>query len=149
VPIDHLPVRLRPAAERVKSFLMTDAAVLLVLGAECAARGASYLQHPPSSHPIEKSFDIGVWAVIWTAIGVACLAAASRHHSMAANAAFSAAVGLNAMWAGSILIGSIQADQPDAPGWGGAGVYAGVATLALWSVWRGSRTEIRVREVGR
>jgi hypothetical protein len=128
---------------------MTDAAVLLVLGAECAARGVSYLQRPPSSHPIEQFFDVTIWAVIWTAVGVACLAAASRHHSWVANLSFSVAVGLNGLWAVSIFLGSFQEDRPAAPGWGGAGVYAGVATLALWSVWRGSRTEIRVREVDR
>lgn len=54
MPIDHLPPQLRTRAERLRAFLITDVALLIILGGECIVRGASYLSLPPPGHPSER-----------------------------------------------------------------------------------------------
>ena len=146
MPIDHLPRRLQPAADRIRGFLLTDATVLLILGAECVIRGVAFLENPPPGHPSERWFNMSIWAVIWVSSGVACGVAATRPRSTIAAVCLSAAVALNALWCCSLATAALTSHGPD-KGWGGAGVYGAVALLALWAVWRGQRTEVRVREV--
>ncbi|MGP5269789.1 hypothetical protein ACTXK0_05180 [Corynebacterium variabile] len=145
--IERLPRAMRPPAERLRSFLLTDATVLLILGACCIARGVAYTGAVGAvrTHPAEEMLSIGWWAVIWIAVGIACIAASPWHRALVAAIALAAGVSLHIAWALSYIWESADGDTPR--GWVGSIGHVAVATLVLWSVWRGSREEVRVREV--
>lgn len=146
MPIERLPLRLQAPAVKLRSFLLTDAAVMIILGLECIGRGAAYLDNAPPAHPSERWFSITTWAVVWVALGAACLSASVKSRSLAAAVCTSACVGINMVWAGSLATAMLTSHGPNT-GWGGSAVYAAVGLLALHSIWKGNRIEIRVRQV--
>lgn len=148
MPIDRLPPRLQPVATRLRVWVMSNTTVLVILGIEALWRGVSYLGNPPVTHPSERWFEISTWAVIWVAVGVACLATASFPGSIPAAAAVSLAVGLNALWAGS-LITAQWTSHGSSTSWGAGAPYAATTLLVPWAIWRGNRTEFTPREVTR
>ena len=147
MPIVHLPRRWQPPLERLRSFLMTDATALLILGVSIILRGVSYmpaLGGGVSSHPAEGALPISVWAIIWIGVGVLCLVAAPWHEGPVAAVALGLGIGLNALWAVSFFTASITGEMPR--GWVTGTGYAAVALLALWSVWRDKRGGLPSRE---
>jgi hypothetical protein len=146
VPIDHLPRPLRGPAERVRDALLTDATALVILGVGMIARGISYsdVAGPgPSGHPAEGWLSMGTWAIVWVAVGVLCLAIAPWHRTVTAAMAVGAGVGLHLLWGLSFLWQSIEEHSRT---WVSSIGYFMIVALVSWAVWRGSRTEIRVRE---
>lgn len=135
MPIDHLPPCIRHPAERARDFLLTDGAVLLIVGVAFVIRGAAYLGQNPPSHPAERFLPLEAWAIVWMVIGVANLCCARWHESPAAAGAISVAVGLMTLWAASMAVAG-------APG--SAAIYGGLALGTVWSIWRGNRTTVRV-----
>lgn len=149
MPIDHLPRRLRAPAERIRDGLLTDATVLVILGAGMIARGISYsdVAGPgPSGHPAESWMTMGSWSMVWVAVGVLCLAIAPWHRTVTAALAVGAGVGLHLLWGLSFLY---ESWHDGGRGWVSSIGYFMVVALVSWSVWRGSRIEIRVREAPR
>lgn len=145
MPIDHLPRRWRPAAERVRAFALTDATVLLILGAGCLARGISYSGlTSTATHPAEAWMSMGTWSSVWIALGVLCIGVAPWHRSATAALAVAAGVSLHMLWGFSFLWATMDGTMPR--GWVSSLGYFMVTSLVAWSVWRGSRTEIRIRE---
>ena len=135
MPVDHLPPCIRHPAERARDFLLTDGAVLLIVGIAFVIRGAAYLALDPPSHPAERFLPITAWAIVWMVIGAANLACARWHESTAAAGAISVAVGLMALWAASMAVAG-------APG--SAAIYGALTLGTVWSIWRGNRTTVRV-----
>lgn len=135
MPIDHLPPCIRHPAVRLRDFLLTDGAVLLIVGVAFVIRGAAYLGQNPPSHPAERFLPLEAWAIVWMVVGVANLASARWHESTAAAGAISVAVGLMALWAASMAVAG-------APG--SASIYGALTLGTVWSIWRGSRTTVRV-----
>lgn len=147
MPIDHLPRRLRRPAERLRSAMLTDGTALVILGIACVARGASYWGYDPrtgSSHPAEELMTIGLWSGVWIIIGAMLVLIAGWHDTGTAAILYGAGVALHILWALSFLRATWTGDMPR--GWVSAIGYATVAALAVWSVWRGSRTEVRVEQ---
>ena len=137
MPIVHLPQRWQPPLERLRSFLMTDATALLILGVSILLRGVSYLSLTgggASSHPAEGALPIGVWAIIWIGVGVLCLVAAPWREGPVAAVALGLGVGINALWAVSFFTATITGEM--SRGWVTGTGYATVALVVLWSVWR-------------
>ncbi|OLT54825.1 hypothetical protein BJF89_00915 [Corynebacterium sp. CNJ-954] len=148
MPVDHLPQVLRGPVERVRDGLLTDATALVILGLGSAARGISYIDYPAQSgnaHPAETWLDMPVWSAVWMAIGVWCLVSAAWHRSFPAALAVGSGVGIHLLWACSFLIATTTGDMPR--GWVSSIGYLMIAGLVLWAVWRGSRVEVRFREV--
>lgn len=149
MPIDHLPKRLRAPAEKLRDSLLTDATALVILGAGMIARGVSYsdVAGPgPSGHPAESWMTMGTWSLIWVAVGVLCLAIAPWHRTVTAALAVGAGVGLHLLWGLSFLY---ESWHDGGRGWVSSISYFMIVALVSWSVWRGSRIEIRVREAPR
>lgn len=149
MPIDHLPRRLRAPAEKLRDSLLTDATALVILGAGMIARGVSYsaVAGPgPSGHPAESWMTMGTWSLIWVAVGVLCLAIAPWHRTVTAALAVGAGVGLHLLWGLSFLY---ESWHDGGRGWVSSISYFMIVALVSWSVWRGSRIEIRVREAPR
>ena len=150
MPIEHLPRHLRTPAKRLRSFLMSDAPVLIILGLGILARGLSYSPHvfgraPRSGgHPAEAALPMPMWSIIWVSVGVLCLVAAVWSRRQIAALAIGLGVGLNMLWAGSFVAATITGDM--ARGWVTAIGYASVALLVIWAVWRGSRAEVTIPE---
>ena len=149
MPIDHLPRRLRGPAERIRDSLLTDATALVILGAGMIARGISYsdIAGPgPSGHPAESWMTMGTWSIVWVAVGVLCLTIAPWHRTVTAALAVGAGVGLHLLWGLSFLY---ESWHDGGRGWVSSIGYFMIVALVSWSVWRGSRIEIRVREAHR
>ena len=143
MPIEHLPPRLRSPAERLRGFLLTDATVMLILGVSIILRGVSYmpvLGVGVSSHPAEGALPISVWAIVWTGVGLLCLASSPWHEGPVAAVALGLGIGLNALWAASFFTASITGDM--SRGWVTGTGYGTVAVVVLWSVWRHKRDGI-------
>ena len=146
MPIDHLPRRLQPAADRIRGFLLTDATALVILGAGMIARGISYSDRVgpgPSGHPAESWMTMGTWSIVWVAVGVLCLGIAPWHRTLTAAISVGAGVGLHLLWGLSFLWQSIEEHSRT---WVSSIGYFMIVALVSWAVWRGSRIEIRVRE---
>lgn len=146
MPVDHLPARIRPAAVRLRRFLLTDGALLVLLAGECLVRGVSYLTRTPPGHPVERFLPLTAWAVVWVVVGVLCLVTARRHDSPSAATAVALAVGLNLLWALSLFTASTTDHGGPGTNWGGGGIYLIVAGVTLWTVWRTSYTNRMMKE---
>lgn len=147
MPIDHLPRRLQPPVLRLRSALLTDGTALVILGIACIARGMSYYGYEPrggNSHPAEELMSIGLWSGVWIIIGGMLIVAARWHDTGSAAIIYGAGVALHILWALSFLRATWTGDMPR--GWVSAIGYTTVAAFAVWSVWRGSRDEVRVEK---
>jgi ABC-type nickel/cobalt efflux system permease component RcnA len=87
---------------------------------------------------------MGTWSLVWVAVGVLCIGTAPWHRTLTAAIAVGAGVGMHLLWGLSFLWATIHGDSPR--GWVSSVSYIMIVALVSWSVWRGSRTEIRVRE---
>lgn len=142
MPIEHLPPRLRPPAERLRAVLLTDAGAMLILGVAMIVRGLSYrdLESVALFHPMDVSLPLWVDSALWTGVGVVLVVAARWHECMIARLALSAATGLLTLW------GLLFLFAPPAQFTQRGVMYLALALVTLWAVWRGRRGEIRVVE---
>lgn len=120
-----------------------DRAGIAFLGALSILRGLSYL--PVSvdisrtpAHFFEELASPPVWAAVWIALGVLCLAATVAERLVPA--AVGGTVGINAAWMFSFI--AAWANGESSRGWVSALGYAGVAFLFLWAISRGKRSEV-------
>lgn len=142
MPIDHLPPRLRSPAERIRAFLITDAGVMIILGISMMARGLSYLslgQHV-LVNPIDTHIPIYLLSVWWTGIGGALILTSWWQASLASRILLMIGVSTLAAW------GSLFIFAPPAAFSQRGIIYIALAAVVVWSVWRGRRGEIRMRE---
>lgn len=141
-PVDFVPEGWRPAARRVRDAFYTDGTLLVVIGVGVFARGVSYLGYSGSNpHPAEALLDISTWAVIWMAVGAACVLSAPWHTSLVAAVALSLGVGLNMFWACSFMLATLTGDM--SRGWVTAIGYFSIAVISVWAVSRGRRGQVR------
>lgn len=146
MPIDHLPVPLRRPAERLRAWALTDAVLLVLLGLGCVARGVSYLDYKPSAvlagmqHPAEAWMSLDAWGIVWITVGAANLVLSLKHTCRLADLAFYAAIGLHILWGLSLWKVGV---------WLTASWYLLFAAAIVYTLWRGSRDELRIREVRR
>lgn len=144
MPIDHLPPPLRRPAERLRAWALTDAVLLVFLGLGCVARGVSYLDYKPSAvlagmqHPAEAWMGLETWGVVWIVAAVLCVVTSHRPKSRMANAALCAGIGLHILWGLSLLNAGV---------WLTAAWYLLFAAVIIYTIWRGSRQELKIREV--
>lgn len=142
MPIDHFPARLRPPLERLRCILMTDAGVMWILGVAMIVRGLSYfdLGVVVLFHPVDLFFPIWVDATIWIGVGTTLLIASRWHSSRFGRMTLAASTGLIALWGFLFLF------APPAQFAQRGVMYLAIAGIVIWSVWRGKRGEIRIRE---
>ncbi|KPJ25233.1 hypothetical protein AOT31_01015 [Corynebacterium ulcerans] len=103
MPIERLPMKVQPAAYRVRAFLMTDSTALLLLFIVQIAVGFYYLPNvlgdPLQWHrPVESIMPIVAWAWVHIAVGLLCLVAAFTDRGHIDVVALAAATGLNLSW---------------------------------------------------
>lgn len=145
MPIDHLPVRLRSPARRLRDWLLTDAPAMVIIGAGVLIRGISYsvlLGSPPAtgSHPAELALPMHLWAIIWITVGAGLLLASARHTGIIAAVMLGLGISLNAIWGFSFLA-STFVDSPRA--YVTAVGYLSLVGLVAWAVWRGRTGQVR------
>lgn len=141
MPILHFPERLQPTLWSVRRWLLTDAALLVILGALCLARGISYVGYVPSSggHPAENLIPIAVMAWVWIVVGVSCLLSCLHPWKWVGALSLGAGVGLHVLWAISFLQETFSGEMDR--GWVSALNYLAIIALVLWTMWRGSRAD--------
>ncbi|MCS5479852.1 hypothetical protein NYP18_09285 [Corynebacterium sp. YIM 101645] len=142
MPIERLPARLRPPLERLRCILMTDAGVMWILGVAMIVRGVSYfdLGSVVLFHPVDRFFPIWVDAAMWIGVGSTLLVASRWHATRFGRMTLAASTGLIAMW------GLLFLFSPPAQFAQRGVMYLAIAAIVIWSIWRGKRGEIRVRE---
>lgn len=144
MPIERLPVRLRPPLERLRRILMSDAGVMWILGVAMIIRGISYfdLGSVVLFHPVDLLFPIWVDAALWIGVGTTLLVASRWHRSLFGRMTLAASTGFIALWGFLFLF------APPAQFAQRGIMYLAIAAIVIWSVWRGKRGEIRIREGG-
>ncbi|AEG83869.1 hypothetical protein [Corynebacterium ulcerans] len=149
MPIEHLPPRARPAALRLRRFLMTDSTALLLLAVVQAAVGLYYLPGVLGDslqwqRPVESIMPIIVWAWGHIAVSLVCGVAAFTDRWRVDVIALAVATGLNISWAFSLLAASIEHDQ--AVLWLVGVLILAMTVSLMWAVWRGKRGDIPIGE---
>lgn len=121
---------------------MTDAGVMIILGVAMIVRGVSYwnLGSVVLFHPVDTMFPIWVDSALWTGIGVLMVVAARWHSTCLGRWVLAGTTGFIAMW------GLLFIFAPPAQFAQRGVMYVAIAALVIWSIWRGRRGEIRVRE---
>ena len=120
-----------------------DRTGIAFLGALSILRGVSYLPVSVDStrtpaHFFEELAGPPLWAAVWIALGVLCLAATLVDRLVPA--AVRSTVGIHAAWALSFL--AVWGTGESSRGWVSALGYVGVAGLFLWAISRGTRAEV-------
>lgn len=137
MPIDYLPEPLYTPAERLRSFLLTDASVLVIVGVAMLARGIGLLPPPGQDiHPWEGSIPLSAWIVVWVGLGVTSIIAAPWHKTKVAAYILATDVMLITLWGATFVF--VDADELFSRG----AIYLGWSLTILWAVWRGRRGEI-------
>lgn len=141
MPIDHLPVRLRSPAERARNFLMTDSGVMVILGVTMFIRGASYysLGAHVLVNPLDTELPSALTSGWWISVGVGLVVASKWQATAPARIILMLGVGTLVAW------GSLFLFAPPAAFAQRGIIYLALATVIVWSVWRGRRGEVRVR----
>lgn len=141
MPIEHVPARWRPGAERLRGVMLTDASLLAILGVVFVVRGLGFLPPPGADiHPWELSAP-ALWGVAWVSMGTICLVTVPWHASRIGAAVLGIATGLLVFWGMAFVL--VDLDELMTRG----AIYLGWAVTILWAVWRGRRGEIVVRHV--
>ncbi len=73
-------------------------------------------QQTPTNLFFASLLPLDLWAAMWAAVGLTCIAYAFRHHD---RVAFTAAIGVKTLWAGFAVIGVFAGGVP-------------VSTPAIW-----------------
>lgn len=140
MPIEKLPLRAQPAAYRMRALLMGDATLLVVVGAMAIARGMAYIGGSPLMHFVELWLPADAWGVIWVVAGIFALVGAVVYRSTFAAFTVGLTVSLYVLWGCSFFLQSVLWGPHL---WASAITNWGIATIALWAVWRGSRMHVR------
>lgn len=142
MPIDHFPARWQPPLERLRCILMSDAGVMIILGVAMITRGVSYfnLGSVILFHPVDLLLPIWIDATMWIGLGSTLLVASRWHSSQFGRITLAVSTGLIAMW------GLLFLFAPPAQFAQRGIMYLAIAAIVIWSVWRGKRGEIRIRE---
>lgn len=138
MPIDHLPKRLRAPAERMRCAMMTDGTGLVLLGIGSLLRGIAFWDSEPTDHPAENFLGMDLWSLIWLTLAGLCFITATRPGTRTHRWAYAAALGLHAGWGASLLGSGL---------WLTASGYWLFGAAVGWSLWRGSKLELKIREV--
>jgi len=141
MPIEKLPLKAQPAAYKVRAVLMSDATLLAVIGIMAIVRGIAYLvAEYAANHIVEMWMPLGAWAILWIVAGGLTLTGALFYRSTFAAVTVGLAVSLYVLWGCSYFLQSLLLGPPL---WASAINHWGIATIALWAVWRGSRMQLR------
>ena len=147
MPIDRMPRRWQPFLYRLRRWLLSDASALLVVAYSGLGHALAYTWlHTEISHPAERYMALSWWAVAWALSAVLGVAGAVWYRTRVSSAAVGLGVGLHSLWALSHLGGAVTGDF--ARGYVGFVIYSGMVLVLFWSLWRGYRTEIVLRQVG-
>lgn len=147
MPIDRMPQRWQPFLYRLRRWLLSDAAALLVIAYSGLGHALAYWWlHTDINHPAERYMALPWWAVVWGLTGALAVAGAVFFRTHVSTAAVALGVGLHTLWATSHLGGAVTGDY--ARGYVGFVGYSGMVLLMFWALWRGYRTEIELRPVG-
>lgn len=142
MPIDKLPARYRPLAQRVAEHLRTDSGLMIILGIVLIYRGVSYwhLGEFVLVNPLDIWLPVWLSSGYWISLGIALLASSWWHSSFMGRCLLTLTVMTLTSWGCAFLL--------SAPGTFGhrGSMYLAMAALTIWSVWRGRRGEIRVRK---
>lgn len=148
MPIDHFPRRIQPAAYRLRKWAMTDGPALLFISVLSLILGASYGGlfggYQAMIHPIEEATTQEFWATVWALIGVGGLFGAIVSCERTRNVVFTLWSAMMLLWGSSYLIAWWAEDIDRGVGW--ATLYLLTPSLVSWTVWRGSRSELVVKE---
>lgn len=141
MPIEKLPLKAQPVAYKLRAVVMSDATLLVVIGIMAIARGIAYLAAKSSAnHIVEMWMPLGAWAILWITAGSLTLIGALVYKSTFAALTIGLLVGLYVLWGCSYFLQSLLLGPPL---WASAINHWGIATIALWAVWRGSRMHLR------
>ncbi|EEW50411.1 hypothetical protein HMPREF0290_0859 [Corynebacterium efficiens YS-314] len=121
--------------------MMTDAGVMLILGVTMIIRGISYwsLGAHVLVNPLDTSLPSAMTSGWWISVGVALVVASKWQATAPARVILMLGIGTLAAW------GSLFLFAPPAAFAQRGIVYLALATVIVWSVWRGRRGEVRVR----
>ena len=131
----------------LKRFTTSDGMGLLIIGILALLRGLSYAPwiipaEARGSHVAETWLPMDAWSVLWTALGLLCVAASMFWASRAAAVAVGLSVALHSLFGFSFLWGTIHHDMDR--GWVSALSYFAIALLTLWAMGRGRREDSEV-----
>lgn len=141
MPIEKLPLKAQPVAYKLRAVVMSDATLLVVIGIMAIARGITYLAvESPANHIVEMWMPLGAWAILWIVAGGLTLTGAVFYQSTFAALTIGLLVGIYVLWGCSYFLQSLLVGPPL---WTSAINHWGIATIALWAVWRGSRMHLR------
>lgn len=151
MPIERLPMRVQPAAYRVRAFLMTDSTALLVLAAVQIAVGVYYLPgclgDPLQWHrPTEMIVPLTTWAWVHIIVGAVGVVAAIIRKYHLDTVVLAVSTALNLSWASSLMVASVEHDQ--AVLWLVAVLIFALTASLMWAVWRGKRGDIPFAKEG-
>lgn len=145
MPIEKLPLKAQPVAYKLRAIVMSDVTLLVVIGIMAIARGIAYLAaESPANHIVEMWMPLGAWAILWITAGSLTLIGALVYKSTFAALTIGLLIGIYVLWGCSYFLQSLLLGPPL---WASAINHWGIATIALWAVWRGSRMHLR-GEVG-
>lgn len=135
MPIDRLPPKVKPYAERLRSLAITDVPVMLLMGAISMITGIAYVINPPDQpfHPLENLTYTGFFGILWIVsasfIFVSCL----FPRTFFASASLGVGILMYFVWSGSLVTEFFNDFRFSLLARGLQ--YAGIALLALYSVW--------------
>lgn len=142
MPIDKLPPRYRPYAERVAGHLSTDAGIMLILGTVLVYRGVAYwhLEEFVLVNPLDVWLPLWLVSGYWISLGLSLIVASWWQSSFMGRCLLTVSVMTLTSWGCAFLLAAPGTfDQRGS-------MYLAMAALTIWSVWRGRRGEIRVRK---
>lgn len=135
MPIDRLPPKVRPYAVSLRSYMITDIPVMLLMGSISMITGIAYIIKPPEQpiHPLESVTFAGFFGVLWIVsasfIFISCL----FPRTFFASAALGVGVLLYFVWSGSLVTEFFDDFRFSFLSRGLQ--YAGIGLLTLYSVW--------------
>ena len=141
MPIEKLPLKAQPVAYKLRAVVMSDATLLVVIGIMALTRGITYLvSEVPANHIVEMWMPLEAWSILWITAGLLTLVGALVYKSTFAAFTIGLLVGLYVLWGFSYFLQSLLLGPAL---WASAINHWCIATIALWSVWRGSRMHLR------
>lgn len=152
MPIERLPTSVRPAAYRVRAFLMTDSTALLILAGVQIAVGVYYVPDVLGDplqwqRPSELALPLTAWAWVHIIVGVVGVVAAITRKFHLDTVMLAVSTALNLSWASSLMVASVE--HGEAVLWLVAVLIFALTVSLMWAVWRGKRGDIPFVREGR
>lgn len=140
MPIEHLPERYRPGARAFRDWFATDKGLLLILFTVFGVRTSTYLFQDAWLIPHVLDVHAPLLSALWwlaatLTLGVAVVARSPRME----------AIGLTVAVLMLVIWGLLFAWTGKAEFTARGILYIGLATMSLYTVWRGHSATIRVR----